>query len=492
MIVEVVLLLIVVGLLAAHSTKRPPNFPPGLPRLPVLGSVTFLQPNFFEVIKEMHKKYKGIFSFYLGNNPVVVVTEYNLYKEAMADDAFTARASIGANDEFMRPDENGDRSGIMFADGSTWQEQRRFSLRQLRDLGFGKVGMEPLIIEEVQKCIQMLAKEAGNVTSLKLKLNVSILNALWHILTGEKLAYDDPKSKEIIQKFYIMMSRSNVVGALMLFPWLKHVMPDQLGYTNTKEANDEVADLILETYDYHMETFDGDNLRDFTDAYINEMAAQRDNTQSSFYGIKGKNNFIVNMTNMFVGGSETTSNTINYTLWYMCKHPEVQVKVHKEIDNVIGRDRMPSLEDRSKTPYLEAVTYEAQRITGLGFAGIFRVASRNTKLGGYDIPKGTRLAYGIYEIMHDPNYWSDPEDFIPERFIKDGKFHQDERFVAFGIGKRNCMGKTLALTELYLFLSALLQRFSFSFPNDHNPKQIEHEVGFILTCPNYPIILNER
>ena len=102
----------------------------------------------------------------------------------MADDSFNDRAGIGANNQFMRPDEHGNLSGIMFANGKTWQEQRRFCLKQLKDFGFGKVAMEPLILEEVSKTVNMMSKEAGKVTSMKLKLNVSILNALWHILTG--------------------------------------------------------------------------------------------------------------------------------------------------------------------------------------------------------------------------------------------------------------------------------------------------------------------
>ena len=75
----------------------------------------------------------------------------------------------------------------MFANGKEWQEQRRFTLRNLRDFGFGKLGMEGVIIEEVQNCIELLGNEAGTTTQLSLKLNIAILNALWKLLTGEKV-----------------------------------------------------------------------------------------------------------------------------------------------------------------------------------------------------------------------------------------------------------------------------------------------------------------
>ena len=82
------------------------------------------------------------------------------------------------------------------------------------------------------------------------------------------------------------------------------------------------------------------------------------------------------MTNLFVAGSETTSNTINYTLWYLCNYPEVQRKIQEEVDTVIGRDTLPSYEDRSKLPYLEAVVHETQRIgvCAFNFCGLYSLS----------------------------------------------------------------------------------------------------------------------
>ena len=111
----------------------------------------------------------------------------------------------------------------------------------------------------------------------------------------------------------------NAVGPLLMFPWLKNVAPDQLGFTNSKEARIGVTKLINETLDEHMKTFDPDNIRDFTDAYIKELTDHKDDTFSSFNAKRGRDNFIVVMTNLFVGGSETTANSLNYVLWYLCK-----------------------------------------------------------------------------------------------------------------------------------------------------------------------------
>ena len=91
--------------------------------------------------------------------------------------------------------------------------------------------------------------------------------------------------------------------------------------------------------------------------------------------------------NLFVGGSETTSNTLNWSLFHLSKQPHIQAKVVAEIQKVIGQDRLPSLEDRPNTPLVEAVVMETHRITGLSYAGIPRKASKDTMLGEFFIPK---------------------------------------------------------------------------------------------------------
>ena len=90
----------------------------------------------------------------------------------------------------------------MFANGHEWQEQRRFTLRNLRDFGFGKTSMEALIQEEIEKCVEVLSGEAGKTTQIGLKMNIAILNALWAILTGEKVRFLSSSTNSYIS-YYI-------------------------------------------------------------------------------------------------------------------------------------------------------------------------------------------------------------------------------------------------------------------------------------------------
>lgn len=98
-------------------------------------------------------------------------------------------------------------------------------------------------------------------------------------------------------------------------------------------------------------------------------------------------NLLVNMVNLFVGGSDTTSSTLCWSLFHLSTDPVLQEKAIEEIEQVIGFDRLPSLEDRPNTPFLEAIVCETHRITSLAFAGIPRLVSKDTSLGGYFIEK---------------------------------------------------------------------------------------------------------
>ena len=92
--------------------------------------------------------------------------------------------------------------------GRYWKEQRRYLLRNLRDFGFGKSSMEDTFHEEVQKLIDHLKSKSGKVMTLNRVMNISILNALWYILVGEKLQLDDPKLENMLEAFDNLLRHS--------------------------------------------------------------------------------------------------------------------------------------------------------------------------------------------------------------------------------------------------------------------------------------------
>lgn len=491
-----VLILLFLGAFCLYYKKnfvRPPNFPPGPFNYPILGGIPAIGQNVLTGMNRLQSQYGKIFSVYMGTDRTVVIADYDLAKEALNKDEFCIRPDIKALNDIRYPDENGQVRGVMFSNGDEWLEVKRFALRHLRDFGFGRIGMEALILEEVQRCVKFFKEDVGKEVCLNLKLNIPILNALWHIISGEKLDYNDEHLLDIVHKVDVMMTTIDVSSVINLFPWLKYICPEATGYSKTINAYLGIRKLIEQQYHTHLETFQEGHMRDFMDVYIQEMKSQNQNSKSYLHGQRGLENMNSLLSDLFVAGSDTTTNTLNWTIFYLAKDLAKQRRLQNEIDTVIGQDREPSLQDKPDLPYLEAIVQEVHRISALGYLGVPRITGKDTQLGGYDIPKGTRIFTHIYHIMHDKDYWTNPDEFMPERFLdKNGKFQMDERSIPFGIGKRQCLGKTLAQNELFLFIAGLFQTFNFNFPKDKPVPNLEPIPGFVLACPPYNVVMSLR
>uniref|UniRef100_A0A667Z2S1 Uncharacterized protein n=1 Tax=Myripristis murdjan TaxID=586833 RepID=A0A667Z2S1_9TELE len=138
-------------------------------------------------------------------------------------------------------------------------------------------------------------------------------------------------------------------------------------------------------------------------------------------------------------------------------------KVQEEIDRVIGQSRQPCLSDRANMPYTEAVIHETQRLRSILPLNVPRLCNKDTYVGGYFIPQGTTLLVNLSSVLHDWTMWETPHRFNPQHFLdENGCFRKREAFYPFSVGRRMCLGEQLARMELFLFFTALLQRFSIS------------------------------
>ncbi|XP_064458393.1 cytochrome P450 4c3-like [Ornithodoros turicata] len=162
----------------------------------------------------------------------------------------------------------------------------------------------------------------------------------------------------------------------------------------------------------------------------------------------------------FVGGFETTSLSMSYALHLLGSHPEVQRKVHEELDVVFGddKDRPVTKEDAKELKYLECVIKETLRLfPPLPILG--RDFRTDTTIGGHTIPKGTVGLVLLYFLHRNPKVYENPNDFIPERFLETSAKHHPFAFIPFAGGLRNCLGQNYAKTEEKIVLSHILRNF---------------------------------
>ncbi len=150
------------------------------------------------------------------------------------------------------------------------------------------------------------------------------------------------------------------------------------------------------------------------------------------------------ITEFFMAGVDTTSTTLTWCMLYMILNPEIQEKVQNELDKVTGNQRLVNMEDRKKTPYVEAVLHECLRMAN-AIPSICHATSTSGSgsldNGKYFIPAGTRVNCNFAAVMMDPENFPNPEKFDPERYLtQDGQFQQHPKLIPFGIGKRKCIG----------------------------------------------------
>ncbi|PRD30225.1 UNVERIFIED_CONTAM: cyp1a1 [Trichonephila clavipes] len=157
----------------------------------------------------------------------------------------------------------------------------------------------------------------------------------------------------------------------------------------------------------------------------------------------------------------------------LLEYPEEQDKIYKEIVDVVGVDRQPTIEDKSKLTYLNAFILEALRLSDFFNYFPSQECTKETTLNGYRIPKGAVMLVNFYSSHSDPETYEEPKKFNPSRFIqKEGK-RRPELPITFGVGKRACLGEGYTMTQVFLFIVTLVQNFHLELPEGTKTVSLE-------------------
>ncbi|KAH9962375.1 cytochrome P450 [Russula dissimulans] len=169
-------------------------------------------------------------------------------------------------------------------------------------------------------------------------------------------------------------------------------------------------------------------------------------------------------SSLFSGGADTTVSALYTFYLVMTLFPDVQQKAQEEIDRVIGSARLPTLADRDSLPYVSALHSEIYRWRPVGPIGIPHKTTTTETYGGYHIPKGSFILPNIWQMLHDPLKYSNPEQFDPGRFLasKDRPAEQNPRACFFGFGRRICPGSQFADLTVWLVIATSLAVFRVS------------------------------
>ncbi|KJA22841.1 hypothetical protein HYPSUDRAFT_66808 [Hypholoma sublateritium FD-334 SS-4] len=365
--------------------------------------------------------------------------------------------------------------------GDEWRRHRRVAQQNLRQDAM--VQYYPIQLEKVHRMLQGLLDTPERFDYHNKMLSMSIPMS---IMYGHDLkSLDDP--------FIVAAEESAIMGLKLLqpgytlinvLPFLRYIPPWFPGAVAQRMAKEtkKMADMLrlspMETVKNQLK--EGTALPSMIAKYIEGESGYKEDED-----VVGGLAFTV-----YSGASDTTISATSTLFYLLATHPEVQIRAQKELDSVIGTDRLPGFDDRPYLPFIEAIYREVLRWRPPTMLGLVHRASEDDMYRGYYIPKGTNVFANIWAMAHDEKKYEDPHAFKPERFLDaDGGLNDDDRILTYGFGRRICVGKHLASTSMWLTIASILATFTFSKAKDQDGNEIEIKGDFydsgIITHKNH-------
>ncbi|MFY0566587.1 cytochrome P450 [Archangium lansingense] len=174
---------------------------------------------------------------------------------------------------------------------------------------------------------------------------------------------------------------------------------------------------------------------------------------------------------LIMAGHETTASALTFVWYLLSRHPEVEARLHAELEAVLG-GRPPTVAELQRLPYLDKILQESLRLYPPAFALLDRFPMEDVTLAGVRIPKDTEVQVWPWLQHRDPRFWEEPDRFDPERWNQDGARQRHRfSFYPFGGGTRLCIGVRFAQMEMALMVATIAQRYRLTaLPGQREPR----------------------
>ncbi|PIN14011.1 Cytochrome P450 CYP2 subfamily [Handroanthus impetiginosus] len=434
--------------------------PPGA--WPIIGHLHLLsgQTPVARILGAMADKYGPIFSLRLGSHPGLVVSSWETIKDCFTtnDRVFATRPSLAVGKYLCY-------NYAVFAlapYGPYWREIRKVVTLQL--MTAHRLDMlSPIRTSEVNIFIKKLYYDIPN----KVELNTSFENLTFNIilrkLAGKRLTSEDWQLKEAIKKALYLSGVFVYSDAIPSLEWL-----DIGGYIkgmkeSAKEIDEVLTEWVKDRIRNGIRKGEEGEMSDFLEVMLSSIP---ENGEVS--GYDRETVIKATMLILILTGSESTAETLIWALSLLLNNPQAMEMAQQELQTNIGPLKWVQESDIKNLKYLQAIVKETLRLYPPGPLGGPREATEDCYVGNYYVPKGTRLVVNLWKLHRDPNVWSDPNEFRPERFLDEHNRinfkGQCFEYIPFTSGRRMCPGMIFGLQVIEFTLARLLQGFNISTP----------------------------
>ncbi|XP_036290946.1 cytochrome P450 1B1 [Pipistrellus kuhlii] len=474
-----------VGQWLLRQRRQPPGCaqqPPGPFAWPLIGNAAALGPAPHLAFQRLARRYGDVFQIRLGGCPVVVLNGGRAIRQALVQQA-TAFADRPAFASFRVVSRG--RSLAFGRHSERWKAQRRAAQAAMRAFSplqpRGRRALQAHVLAEARELVRLLVRGSAGGAALDPRplTLVAVANVMSAACFGCRYDHGDAEFRELLahnEDFGRTVGAGSLVDVL---PWLlRFPNPVRATYREFELLNRNFSGFVEDKFLRHRDSFrPGAAPRDLMDACILSVAkeAAPGSSEGSGDGAARLDQDYVpsTVTDIFGASQDTLSTALQWILVLLTRYPAVQARLQAELDQVVGRDRLPCLDDQPKLPYTMAFIYETMRFSSFVPITIPHATTADTSVLGYHIPKDTVVFVNQYSVNHDPLTWPRPEDFDPTRFLdQDGLFSKDlaSSVMIFSMGKRRCIGEEISKTLLFLLTAVLAHQCSFQTNPDESAR----------------------
>lgn len=450
--------------------------PPGPFGVPFLGYLPFLDPSAPHVtLSNLVKKYGKVFSVQMGQVPCVVVADPFVIKRCFAKNEYAGRAPLYLTHGMMKG------YGLICAEGERWKIQRKFTASFMRRFGMSKLATEDDSRQQMEQrllsCIKAFmdyvtdSKNEIDTTCLDRQLSHTIGNMMNEILFGYTYKEHDPCWQRIQKLREEGIKEIQVAAPVNFLPWLRHLVPK---YKHTldwmiagKEETHKEYQRVIESCQNQVDNVAKSFLQE------KERLNQENSSEEQFFCQSQLHHLLADI---FGAGLDTTLTTLKWVLLYLCKYPETQETIWAEIQT----KETTGFANMNQMPKTMAILLEIQRLCPVVPLGVPHGTMKEVQLENkWKLPKNCMVMVLHWHINRDPEYWDNPEEFLPQRFLneQEDSLVIPPAFMPFQIGLRKCVGEDFGKAMVFLFSTHLVSTYKIQLASVYDLDQ-EPDPGF--------------
>ncbi|KAF8406327.1 hypothetical protein HHK36_008413 [Tetracentron sinense] len=472
-----ILVAIVVGgvimLMVENFRKRGSKWPPGPPKLPILGNLHQINKGgelIHLALAKLAKVHGGMMTVWFGSwKPMIVVSDPALAWEVLVTKSsdFSSRTL-----PYMSKIISADWHTIATSNfGPHWHALRK----GLHNTTFNpqtiaaQARLQEHDLVNLTGSLQEEAASNHGVVKPLLHLRRASVRVIARFCFG--FDFEDESFVEamdsVVEEAIRLTSHSRLVN---VFEFSRHIPILRRSYLEAYRVKHRIEELIGAQISSHRSAP--------TNCYLHFLLSHDFQEEVVIY----------NLFDLFFLGVDSTSTTIAWALAFLIHNPQIQHKLYEEVCR--SGSKTITVEEVSKLRYLNAVVMETMRMKPIAPLGVPHKAARDSNIMGTKVLKGSPVMVNLYALLHDPSVWVEPHRFMPERFLTSSKNGNDDSslvgaiersFLPFGAGRRVCAGMELAKLEVGLTLAHLVNDFRWSSAVEGQLPDLTENVSIVIS-----------